>query len=298
MNKKQKIILLSFFIIFAVMVALFLLSGNDFKPKKSPGSISLTPGISSSISPTNVVSVSPTETIDQNANIIVTSPKHSDTVTLPINIKGKARVFENQLNYRVRDVNKNILLEGNAYANSPDAGEFGDFSIQITALPTMRSNALTLEVFDYSAKDGSEIDTVSIPIIFNPGNSLPVKIFFSSNQAPAGQECTNVYTVERHIVKTQSTARAAIEELLKGPLVIEKDNGYTTNINNGVKLQKVTIVDGIAKADFDKKLDENVGGSCRVAAIRAQITQTLKQFPSVKEVIISVDGRTEDILQP
>jgi len=35
-----------------------------------------------------------------------------------------------------------------------------------------------------------------------------------------------------------------------------------------------------------------------VAAIRAQIRETLKQFPTVDEVIISIDGRTEDILQP
>jgi hypothetical protein len=35
-----------------------------------------------------------------------------------------------------------------------------------------------------------------------------------------------------------------------------------------------------------------------VAAISAQIRETLKQFSTVKGVIISIDGRTEDILQP
>jgi len=35
-----------------------------------------------------------------------------------------------------------------------------------------------------------------------------------------------------------------------------------------------------------------------VGSIRSQIESTLKQFPSVKQVIISVDGRTDDILQP
>jgi len=35
-----------------------------------------------------------------------------------------------------------------------------------------------------------------------------------------------------------------------------------------------------------------------VTAIRAQITETLKQFPTVENVVISIDGRTEDILQP
>jgi len=45
-------------------------------------------------------------------------------------------------------------------------------------------------------------------------------------------------------------------------------------------------------------LEEAVGGSCRVTAIRSQIEQTLKQFSTVQSVIISIDNRTEDILQP
>ncbi|PIP22172.1 MAG: hypothetical protein COX38_02115, partial [Candidatus Nealsonbacteria bacterium CG23_combo_of_CG06-09_8_20_14_all_39_25] len=48
----------------------------------------------------------------------------------------------------------------------------------------------------------------------------------------------------------------------------------------------------------DEQLEFQVGGSCKVSAIRAQITQTLKQFPTVDEVVISINGRTEDILQP
>jgi len=45
-------------------------------------------------------------------------------------------------------------------------------------------------------------------------------------------------------------------------------------------------------------LEFQVGGSCRVSAIRAEIIQTLKQFSTIKEVIISINNRTEDILQP
>jgi len=41
-----------------------------------------------------------------------------------------------------------------------------------------------------------------------------------------------------------------------------------------------------------------VAGSCRVGAIRAQIEETLKQFPTVQNVIISVNGNTENILEP
>jgi spore germination protein GerM len=41
-----------------------------------------------------------------------------------------------------------------------------------------------------------------------------------------------------------------------------------------------------------------VGGSCRVSGIRNQIIQTLKQFPTIKNVVISVEGNSEEALQP
>jgi spore germination protein GerM len=54
----------------------------------------------------------------------------------------------------------------------------------------------------------------------------------------------------------------------------------------------------VAKVDFDERLGFQVGGSCRVSAIRAQITETLMQFSTVKSVVVSINGRTEDVLQP
>jgi spore germination protein GerM len=51
-------------------------------------------------------------------------------------------------------------------------------------------------------------------------------------------------------------------------------------------------------ADFNERLEYQVGGSCRVSAIRAQISETLKQFPTIKDVIILINGRKEDVLQP
>lgn len=247
-----------------------------------------------SISPTAIPSLVPSTT----ASITVQQPTANQTVTLPIIITGKARVFENQLNYRIRGVNKEILLEGTVYANSKDVGAFGDFTVTISSLPTQRSQALIIEVFDYSARDGQEIDIVSIPIIFNPENSIPINVFWGNTKYSNESNCSVVYPSERHIRKTQSTARAALEELIKGPMTIEKTQGFYTSINEGVAIQKLSIVKNVARVDFTKKLEEQVGGSCRVAAIRAQITRTLKQFPTITDVIISIDGKVDTILQP
>ena len=85
---------------------------------------------------------------------------------------------------------------------------------------------------------------------------------------------------------------------MKGPTVTEKAAGVFTSINDGVTVKALTIVKGVARVDFDKSLEREVGGSCRVSAIRSQIENTLKQFSSVSSVIISVDGNSQDVLQP
>lgn len=128
--------------------------------------------------------------------------------------------------------------------------------------------------------------------------TMTVKIFFGNSNLDPEASCNKVFGVERTIPKTQAVARAALEELFKGPSDEEKNQGYFTSINPGVQINQLVIKDRVAEADFDETLEFQVGGSCRVAAIAAQIRETLLQFPTVDKVIISIDGRTEDILQP
>lgn len=130
--------------------------------------------------------------------------------------------------------------------------------------------------------------------------NMVVKVYFNNPKIDPNWdfECSNVLAVERTIPKTESVAAAALTELLKGPTDSEKAKGYMSNINTGVKVQSLSVKDGLAKIDFNEQLQFQVGGSCKTSAIIAQIKQTLKQFSSVKEVVISINGQTEDILQP
>lgn len=144
-----------------------------------------------------------------------------------------------------------------------------------------------------------------LPVYFkelpeNPKEFMTVKIFLSDSRFVSEPyfDCSRTIAVERQVAKTAAVARAALEELLKGPTEEEKAAGYFTNINEGVKIQKLVVENGVAKVDFDDQLEFQVGGSCRVAAISWQIVETLKQFPTVEKVVISINGRTEDILQP
>ncbi|MFH1947526.1 MAG: GerMN domain-containing protein [Candidatus Magasanikbacteria bacterium] len=115
---------------------------------------------------------------------------------------------------------------------------------------------------------------------------------------PDMMDCTKVFKTARTIDETLAVGRASLEELFKGPTVQEIEDGYFTNIPDGVKIQELTIENGVAKVDLSNELQQGVGGSCRVTSIRAQITNTLKQFPTVQSVIISINGETEVILQP
>ena len=128
--------------------------------------------------------------------------------------------------------------------------------------------------------------------------TMKVKVFFNNSNLDPEFSCNKVFPVEREIEKTVAIARAALEELLKGPRDSEKEQGFFTSINQGVTIQKLTVEDGTARVDFNEQLEFQVGGSCWVSAIRAEITETLKQFPTVNSVIISINDRTEDILQP
>ncbi|MFA5086072.1 MAG: GerMN domain-containing protein [Candidatus Paceibacterota bacterium] len=136
---------------------------------------------------------------------------------------------------------------------------------------------------------------MSLPLKFG-GEKSSVNVYFGKEGN--SETCKEVFPLERNIAKTEAVARAAVEELLKGLTEEEKGAGYFTGINEGVKINRLSITDGIAEIDFDDSLERGVGGSCKVTFIREQITKTLMQFETVKKVIISINGRTEDILQP
>jgi hypothetical protein len=154
---------------------------------------------------------------------------------------------------------------------------------------------LVLEKDDPSGLPAND-DSVEIPVRFTKTETMSVKAAFSPS--PIGIDCAETRYVTRIVPKSSGTAQAAIKELLKGPTQAEIVTGVSTSIPAGTVLQKIEIKNDTAYVDFNSALDFQVGGSCRVTAIRAQIEQTLKQFSTIKNVVISINGRTEDILQP
>ncbi len=234
--------------------------------------------------------------------IIVTTPVPLQKIASPLIIEGKARgfwFFEGDFPVTLSDSEGKIIARGQANAKTEwMTEEFVQFSSKLKFTPDFGKSG-TLIIRNNNPSDlVANNREFRIPVVFSEPNTIAVKVFFSNIKLDSNFSGNSAFTCQRVIPKTQSVARAAVEELLKGPTEQEKAAGFLTSINTGVKIQKLSIVDGIARVDFDKQLEFQVGGSARVGAIRAEITQTLKQFSTVKEVIISIDGRTEDILQP
>ena len=232
------------------------------------------------------------------ANIIIYSPVSGQGITSPVTITGVARTFEQAFSYRVKDENGAILVEGHGTANATDIGIFGPFEASAN-YPTPKGTRGTIEVFEYSAKDGSEINKDIVNVHFyKDTDPLYVKLFFGNKISdPSSLDCGRTYPAVRQITRTPAVLRASIEELLKGVTKTETTNGFFTSVPAGVKLNRATLENGVALLDFSAELNQ-IAGSCRVSAIRSQITQTAKQFPSVTGVTISVNGQSEDVLQP
>jgi hypothetical protein len=235
--------------------------------------------------------------------IEVTEPLSDAVIFSPLTIIGKARgtwYFEASFPVKLLDADGNELAAVPAQAQGDWMTEnYVPFKAELNfGAPITATGTLVLEKDNPSGLP-ENADELRIPVKFGQvGEKMKVKVFFNNDMMDPAVTCDKVFPVEREVAKTEAVARAALTELLKGATETEKGEEFFTNINPGVKIQTLTIENGVAKVDFDEQLEFQVAGSCRVIAIRSQITETLKQFPTVKDVIISINGRTEDILQP
>ncbi|UWG98672.1 GerMN domain-containing protein [Dehalobacter sp. DCM] len=94
--------------------------------------------------------------------IWVTEPTAEQAITSPLTIKGNAKIFEAVVSYRLKDSTGKILAQGHTMA-SAGAPERGDFKATLTFTPISTGKGV-LEVFESSAKDGSDVNKVTIPV--------------------------------------------------------------------------------------------------------------------------------------
>ena len=236
----------------------------------------------------------------RSENIVVTEPQEGSTISSPFTLSGEARVFEATVNYRLSQADGTVLVESFTMTDAADVGEWGPLEV-LVGYPQPLQFSGYLEVYQISAVDGAEVDKLVINLILGDASeeavTTTVNVYFGMADLDP-MDCELTMPVARVIPATEAVGRAALAQLLTGPTAEEEAEGYFTSINPGVTVNSLTIQDGVARVDFDSRLEQNIGGSCLVTHVRAQITDTLTQFPTVDEVVISIEGRTEDILQP
>lgn len=90
----------------------------------------------------------------------------------PFTFYGTGTAFESQMSWRLRDAKRALLAEGSFMVHSPDMGIPGPFRETVTFEKTPATTSGTLFIFEASAKDGTPIHVVSIPVRFATSPSL------------------------------------------------------------------------------------------------------------------------------
>lgn len=249
------------------------------------------------VAKTVVGSGSATATEVEVPNVTVAEPRPGQLVANPLHLEGTARVFEASVEFEL--VADGTVLGRGFTTASIGAPERGSYAADLSYEPVDSDMDALLRVFSRSPKDGSMQDLATVPLRLQAVSAptpetRSVHVYLVRLE---GGEAVPV-AVDRSVARTAAIGRSALEELLKGPTDAERANGFDSMIPAGTRLRSLTIVDGLATADFDARLQREKGGSMRVLAIRQQIERTLMQFPSVRQVEIRVEGRSEGVLEP
>ncbi|MBQ7516171.1 MAG: GerMN domain-containing protein [Schwartzia sp.] len=129
-------------------------------------------------------------------------------------------------------------------------------------------------------KPGSKPEKPATP------EKLSLSLYFPDNEGEwLVAVPTTLTTAEKH--------REAVECLTAGT----EEKGLTGIFPPGVKVRNVTVADGVATVDFSRELiDKFVGGSTGEEMLVFSLVNTLTEFPDVKKVQITVEGKRPDTI--
>jgi immunoglobulin-like protein involved in spore germination/sporulation and spore germination protein len=91
-----------------------------------------------------------------------------------------------------------------------------------------------------------------------------------------------VAVVRRSVGPTRAVARAALEQLVRGPTPAERNAGFSTAVDPATTIDRLTVAGGVATLDTPRPL--------RPDAELAQVVYTLTQFPTVRRVSVVLES--------
>ncbi len=233
-------------------------------------------------------------------NIVILYPKNNEEVGQSFLVSGIAKTFENTVIIEVVNPRtKQVLIKKVLTADAAEIGHFGDFETNIDLSLFPYASELTVSGFQISAKDGSVIDKTSVGVkVIEPEIvQKEYTIFFADKEGAHSGDCSQVLAAKRISDYTVDILNNAINDLIKGPLENEEKTAIN-NIPEGTQINSIFVDNNILKVDFNEKLQEGIGGSCMVISIMSQLEETLNSLGDFENIIISINGQTEDVLQP
>jgi len=125
-----------------------------------------------------------------------------------------------------------------------------------------------------------------------------LRVYFNNaQQAATESDCATVFERPRQVPKTVGVAAAALRQLFAGPTESERAAGYRSPFSAATAdlLRRVHIEHGTAYVDLNDLRTQLAGAtsSCGAAEFGAQVERTLRQFPTVRRVILAIDGEPQ-----
>lgn len=239
-----------------------------------------------------VLRLRPPGQICDDGNFICVSESYLNAaLTSPFVVTGTAVAFEQQFAWKLEDANGNKIGEGSVMTHAPDAGVPGPFEMREFLFHTPKTATGKLALLEYSAKDGSPIHVLTIPVKL-PTQSMTIKLYGPEKDDLSRLDCTKVLPYSVTIAKTRLPIEASLRALLAASVP-----GPGRDLLSSWSLVSLVVSNGVARAEVE--FQPGIGGSCYVQTVRAMIESTLKQFSSVKSVVITEKGKTpEQSLQP
>lgn len=124
---------------------------------------------------------------------------------------------------------------------------------------------------------------------------MTIKVYFNNEKFnPNTQDCTAAYPTTRQIPRTKAVAKAALEELFKGPTNEEQArqfSGFSPPETTGI-LKNVNVKNGAAYVNFNERMYSQMGNATTSCGgiFFAMIEKTLKQFKTIKKVYYAIEG--------
>lgn len=147
--------------------------------------------------------------------------------------------------------------------------------------PTSKAQDITSKPDDQKAADKIKTASSIQPQL------ISITLYFSDDQAEY------LIPETRHVEKSDSIAKTALEELIKGP----KESDLHATVPPETSVLGVDIEKDTAYANFSKELvDKHWGGSTGELMTITSIVNTLTEFENIKKVQILVEGKVVETI--